>query len=1051
MSIRIALNHKTHYRFDRPVRLSPHEIRLKPAPHCRTPILAYSLAIAPAQHYLNWQQDPYGNFLARATFPEKTNELEIVVDLIAELTVVNPFDFFVESYAASYPFRYPEALAKELAPFLETEAAGPLLRDWLVGASADLNREEISTVEALVTLNQRVQREIEYVARIEPGLQSCEHTLDSKRGSCRDSAWLLVQILRNLNLAARFASGYLIQLRPDMKVLDGRQEPDQDSADLHAWAEVYIPGAGWIGLDPTSGLMAAEGHIPLACNAHPQSAAPVTGSTEVCESRFEFATTVTRLKQDPAVTKPYSDEQWREIDALGREVDTDLDRLEVCLTMGGEPTFVSIDNGDAPEWRTAALGTAKRALAGKLLRRLKQRFARGALLHFGEGKWYPGEALARWALGCYWRPGGAFLWHNDALIADEETQYGHTPAQAKHFIERLGERLKIDSRFVLPAHEDPWHYLIEEQKLPVDVDPLQRDLKNAKERSALARLLDRGLGEIAGYVLPLAPCDGVWQSTRWPLKRAHLYLIPGDSPIGSRLPLSSLPSAKPEDQDEIVRTALCTEIRERRLHVFIPPIEHFDDYLVLVSAIEQTAEELKTPLVIEGFPPPDDPRLKVFKITPDPGVIEVNIHPSASWRELTQNTEILYEEARLTRLTAEKFMLDGRQVGTGGGHHVTVGGARPHQSPILRRPDLLRSLVTYWQNHPALSYLFSGLFVGPTSQAPRVDEARHESLYELEISFQQLAQKVGEQTPALVDLLFRNLLVDLTGNTHRAEFCIDKLYSPVGPTGRLGLLEFRAFEMPPHPHMSLALMVLLRALIAGFWKKPYGKSLIRWNTALHDKFMLPHFIAQDANDVARELQASGYAFKSEWLAPFLEFHFPRYGCVAYEGIELELRQAIEPWNVLGEEVASSGTARYVDSSVERLQVKVNNLVDARYRVACNGRAVPLSPTGKRGEFVAGVRFQARSSALHPTVPVHAPLVFDVVDTWSERSIGGCTYHVADPRARDYETFPVNSREAEARRAARFLPHGHTPGPMAVGEEPRNRDFPLTLDLRRDPD
>ena len=1113
MSIRVALTHKTRYRFDRPVTLSPHEVRLRPAPHCRTRIHSYSLTIRPTDHFINWQQDPYGNYLARLVFPERATELEVVVDLVADLTVINPFDFFVEPSAEQFPFVYPPQLAKELAPFLEVEPRGPLLGEWLERLkTADLGASN-STTDVLVQLNQRLQQEIEYVVRLEPGIQRCEQTLALRRGSCRDSAWLLVQVLRHLGLAARFVSGYLIQLVADVKPLEGPAGPKQDFTDLHAWAEVYVPGAGWLGLDPTSGLLAGEGHIPLACTAFPSSAAPVTGATERCESRFDFAMSVTRIHEDPRVTKPYTEEQWRAIEALGHQVDTDLRAGDVRLTMGGEPTFVSTDDMDGAEWNTAALGPTKRKLAGELLTRLKARIAPGGLLHYGQGKWYPGEILPRWALGCYWRMDGAPVWHDPALIADESVPYGLTSDHARKFATRLAERLNLNPAWAIPAYEDVWHYLMEEQKLPVNVDPLEQDLKDPEQRSTLARLLDRGLGDVAGYVLPLKavvrtglPDSGrrqaFWISGPWPLKRGRLYLLPGDSPMGYRLPLASLPWAAPADTDiefdrdpleareplgpagpstrtsgtpdqrqlaittarsldespcDVPRTALCAEVREGRLHIFMPPQSYLEDYLDLIRAVEDTAAELGTPLRLEGYPPPQDPRVQSLKVTPDPGVIEVNIHPAKTWDELVGNTHLLYEEARQSGLATEKFMLDGRHTGTGGGNHVTLGGLTPADSPMLRRPDLLRSLTTYWLNHPGLSYLFSGMFVGPTSQAPRVDEARYDHLYELDIAFQQMAAKQvpGQeiQTPWLVDRLLRHLLVDLTGNTHRAEFSIDKLYSPDSATGRLGLVEFRAFEMPPHPRMSLAQMLLLRALVALFWNHPYQAHVVRWGTELHDRFMLPHFVAQDMKDVMGDLHTGGYPFRAEWFAPFMEFRFPRYGSVVYDNIELELRQAIEPWHVLGEEAVAGATARCVDSSVERVQVKVTGMTDTRHVVACNGRLVPLHPTGTRGEFVAGVRYRAWQppSALHPTIPVQAPLIVDVVDTWTGRAIGGCTYHVMHPGGRNAPSVPVNANEAEARRMARFWNHGHTPGPMIVPREARNRDFPLTLDLRRLPD
>ena len=885
----------------------------------------------------------------------------------------------------------------------------------------------------------------------------------------------------------------------DQKSLDGPSGTDKDFTDLHAWAEVYLPGAGWIGLDPTSGLLAGEGHLPLACTADPGNAAPVIGFTDPCEVAFEFAMDIARVHEDPRVTKPYADAQWAAIGELGRRVDVDLAEHDVRLTQGGEPTFVSIDDMDGAEWNYTALSPRKRELAETLLRRLAGRFASSGFLHFGEGKWYPGEPLPRWALAVHWRTDGKPLWRDPALIADTRNAGDADTATAHRYATLLAGELGLDPGFVITAYEDIPRLLIAESALPDNADPLAADLSRPDARARLARLLQQGLDRPAGFVLPLravvpegdVACE--WRSSPWPLRRGRLYAVAGDSPLGLRLPLDSLPEVLPEDMDperpvdpfaprddlpgapapatkrastpakpipvapkEVIRTALCVEARKGHLHVFMPPLMRLEDYVALLAALEAAAKTLGFPVAIEGYTPPRDPRVRSLAVTPDPGVIEVNIHPASTWDDLVATIETLYDEARQARLATEKFMLDGRHTGTGGGNHVTLGGATPADSPLLRRPDLLQSLITYWQNHPALSYLFSGTFIGPTSQAPRVDEARDDRLYELEIAFQQMGRKhkSGEESaaPWLVDRLLRHLLTDLTGNTHRAEFSIDKLYSPDGSTGRLGLLEFRAFEMPPHPRMSAVQMLLLRALVARFWKQPYPGRLVRWGTALHDRWMLPHFVAADMHDVIADLNAAGYAFAREWFAPFVEFRFPRFGTVDYDGLTIELRQAIEPWHVLGEEVSGTGTARYVDSSVERLQVKVNGMTGDRHRVACNGRALPLVPTGVPGEFVAGVRFRAWNppSALHPTIGVQAPLVFDLVDTWAARSLGGCTYHVSHPGGRNYDTFPVNANEAEARRHARFWAHGHTPGGMKLSGELPNPATPTTLDLRWQP-
>jgi uncharacterized protein (DUF2126 family)/transglutaminase-like putative cysteine protease len=1082
MSIHVSLRHRTSYRYDRLIALSPQTVRLRPAPHCRTPVLSYALAIRPKGHFLNWVQDPHGNFLARLVFPERTDHFEVEVDLVADLAVINPFDFFLEPEAEQYPFAYEAGLAEELAPFRQPIEPGPRLAAWLAG----VDRRPRRTIDFVVDLNQRLEREIAYVVRLEPGVQTAEETLAAARGSCRDTGWLLVQILRHFGFAARFVSGYLVQLTADQKPLDGPAGPTRDFTDLHAWAEVYLPGSGWIGLDPTSGLFAAEGHIPLACTPEPTNAAPVSGLIEPAEVSFDFAMELKRVRETPRVTKPYGDEAWAKIEALGHTIDRDLVASDVRLTMGGEPTFVSVDDMDGQEWNFTALGPDKRRLAGHLFGRLATRFAPGALLHYGQGKWYPGEPLPRWALTCYWRTDGEPVWRDRALLVDpalaKPGQAG--AAEAKRFAETLARHLGVGATHLVPAYEDTAYYLWREARLPVNVDPRAAPLDDPLERERLARLFGGGLGEAKGFVLPLAPRTKArgprWRSGPWYVRGGILLLLPGDSPVGLRLPLDRLPWVAKKDlpiavepdpmaetgplpghaslaqsqfegaaagTNEPVRTALCVEARDGHLHVFLPPVEAADDFLALVAAIERTAAEVGRPVAIEGYGPPYDPRLGQFSVTPDPGVIEVNIHPAANWPELVERTTAIYDEARQVRLGAEKFMLDGRHAGTGGGNHVVLGGATPADSPLLRRPDLLRSLLTYWNNHPSLSYLFSGLFLGPTSQHPRVDEARDDALYELEIAFGQ-ADNGGTVAPWVVDRLFRNLLVDVTGNTHRAEFCIDKLYPPESAGMRRGLLELRAFEMPPHARMSLAQQLLLRAIVAWLWRQPVRRPLIRWGTRLHDEFMLPHFVWRDFREVIEDLRQAGYGFDSEWFLPHFEFRFPAIGSVVYHGVEVELRQGLEPWPVLGEQATAGGTSRSVDSSVERLQVRARGLSDGRFVVACNGFAVPLRPTGVESEAVAGVRYRAWQppNALHPAIPVHTPLSFHVWDSWSETSVGGCTYQVAHPGGRNYDRFPVNANEAEARRRSRFLVIGLVDGERPKPATPRP-EHPVTLDLR----
>ncbi len=1063
MALKVVLSHKTHYAYDKYISLSPHTIRLRPAPHSRTPIDAYSMKITPKNHFINWQQDPYGNYLARIVFPEKVKEFGIEVEVIADLISINPFDFFVDTYAENYPFEYKPELKAELTPYFEITDNGKKLKKFI--KSLDLKERKIN--DFLVYLNTEIYKYLNYTVRLEPGVQSCEVTLDRKLGSCRDYAWLFVQVLRTLGLAARFVSGYLVQLKADEKSLDGPSGPEEDFTDLHAWTEVYLPGAGWVGLDATSGLFAGEGHIPLACTAHYESAHAIEGLSDKCETEFEYSNTVTRIFESPRVTKPYRDDQWEAINKLGLKVDRELKKNDVRLSMGGEPTFVSIDDMESEQWNTAADGPEKRELADKLARKLLTSFGKGGMLHYAQGKWYPGEPIPRWQTSIIWRKDKKAIWSDPSLFADMNESYSYTNEDAKKFLESLALTLKVSNENVIAAYEDPVHYIMKEAQLPVDIDPLEYDVDDASERRNIAKVLSRGLSIPVGFVLPLNYGEDAWASSSWEFRRGRLLLIPGDSPLGLRLPMDSLienpehelalhpepdlfatapklkkflkkATKRADNADELtikndpdsmfVRTAINIEVRNGKLYIFLPPLNHTSAFLDLIASIEAVAAKLDIKVVLEGYEPPHDLRLETIKVTPDPGVIEVNIQPTTTWTELRENLFTLYKDAKESRLGTEKFMLDGKHTGTGGGNHVTIGAMKPEDSPLLRRPELLRSLITFWQHHPGLSYLFSGAFIGPTSQAPRVDEGRLENLYELEIAFSQIPQD-GEVPFWITDRLFRHMLTDITGNTHRSEFCIDKLYSPDSSSGRLGILELRAFDMPPHPRMALMQMLLIRTLVSLFWRKPYKHKLVRWGTQLHDKFLLEHYVKEDIKDIVEFLNNEGYTFELDWFDPFFEFRFPLYGMATIENVHLELRAAIEPWHVLGEESGSQGTARYVDSSLERVQIKVNNFVPERYVLTCNSVVIPLSPTGIEGEFVAGVKYKAWQpwSALHPTIGVDTPLVFDIVDLWNQRSIGGMTYYVSHPGGRTYDTFPVNSNEAESRRYNRFQPFNHTQG------------------------
>ena len=1108
--MRLFVQHRSHYVYPRPAALGPHLFRLRPCNHTRARVETYRLALS-GESRVHWQQDPHGNHVGRVTFQvgQRVDELDVLVELALDVKPVNPFDFLVDPRCKQLPFEYPDGLAAELAPFLALDdpafARGPLAGAFVAELPA-----EGEVVAAVIETNRKVAERIRYVIREEAGVWTPEETLAQGRGSCRDSAVLLVAALRARGLAARFVSGYLIQLTDEGMIPDEPKGVGRDVVDLHAWAEVYLPGAGWIGLDATSGLMCGEGHVPLACTAAPALAAPIEGTSDVVAERVEFSTSIMRLGHEPRPTAPYTDDVWAELLAGADRADAALLEAGLTATVGGEPTFTSREAPEAPEWNTAALGDSKWRQGLRLAANLRERIAPGAAMLTRQGKHYPGESLPRWSLDLCARRDGVAVWPDRHLSIES------TIAAADRFATALVRALGVPAGALRPAYEDPWRVVRDEAALPVSIDPRRAGLDDPEERRRLARILDHGAGAPVGLVLPLArSATSTWLTEHWAFRRDHLFLIPGDSPIGLRLPLASLgpglppplPEEEPTDPDPRripdrkdlppalkqlrldasddawtragalgamhrdgdlgalhraaekvhsteqtapgIRTALCIEPRAGRLWVFLPPIEKFEDWRELIGAIDRARVEAGVDVQLEGYPPPANANLLRFAVTPDPGVLEVNVPPSAGGRAHAELLDQVFEAALGAGLSAEKYLLDGRLAGPGGGHHITIGGPTPLASPFLQRPALLASLITFFQHHPALSYLFTGLFVGPTSQAPRVDEARHDALYELELALDRAFQP--EHTPAwLVDALFRNLLIDVAGSTHRAEISIDKLFDPQTPYGRQGLVELRAFEMPPHPRMAAAQVVLVRALVAAFARAPYRGALVRWGQTLHDRFLLPHYLERDLGEVLGFLEARGLSLPADGYAPFVELRCPLVGTLDAGDVTLEIRNALEPWHVLGEEVVAAGTARYVDSSLERVEVRARGLVPDRHRVVVNGVLLPMQPATPAGVAVAGVRFRAwcPPHSLQPHLGIHHPLRFDVVDLWTQRSLGACAYHVWHPEGRGYEAPPLTRFEASARRAARFTREGPAPWPVRARAIPPHPDQPCTLDLRR---
>lgn len=1085
--MRLLVQHRSQYQYPKPANLGPHTVRLRPADHTSATIENYSLSIEQAK-WVNWMRDPYGNRVARATFDplHPVDRLDVLVELSVDIQPVNPFDFFIEDYAERYPFRYPDAERRELAPFfdLSTKAVemGPLFEEFYQTLPT-----EGRTIDVVVECNHQVKERVEYIIRHESGVWTPEETLKNGRASCRDSAMLLTAALRRRGFAARFCSGYLIQVTDEGMLPDLPKGLDHDVVDLHAWCEVFIPGGGWIGLDATSGLLAGEGHIPLACASEPTLAAPIVAMADILADSVSFDMGVSRLGHEPSPTKPYEDDVWQKLVDVAKHADHRLSQQGIHLTMGGEPTFNSRLHTDLPEWQTEALGPTKWAQGITLATELRKRFTTGGVLLHRMGKHYPGESLPRWALDIIGRRDKTPIWH-----PVDGSGYVPTHADAERLITNIRERLGVTNRFVT-AYEDPWHFLHEEGKLPLDADPMQASLDDPEDRRRLARILNRGLRTPVGCALPLTRKDDdqPWMSSDWSFRRGYLFLIPGDAPMGLRLPLDSIagtpfpfvvqeepyepdPRVKAEEDDDSIigqyrrtisasptgpwglRTAICTETRlhhgSTRLFVFLPPTQTVDIFLDLIAIVDAAANELGLEVTLEGYGPPKNRKLLSLAVTPDPGVLEVNMPVTDTVGDYLETLDTIYDAALHSGLHSEKYQIDGRQAGSGGGHHLTFGGPTPLSSPFLQRPELLGRVLTFIQHHPSLSYMFTGLFVGPTSQAPRIDEARHESLYDLELAVGRIARRHPSESlpPWYADMLFRHILVDVTGNTHRAEISIDKLFDPLTPQGRQGLVEMRAFEMPPNPRMAAAQMLFARTLIAALAEGPYHGKMVRWGQTLHDRFLLPYWMWRDFCDVLEFLHLRGYELEETHFRPFLDLRCPIVGRIEIEGVELQVRNAIEPWHVLGEEATAFGTSRYVDSSMERIEIMVDGFIDERHAVLVNGHSLPLRTTGEAHRHVGGVRFRAWAPphSLHPHIGIHHPITIDLLDRWSRRSLGGCVYHVWHPEGQAFDSPPLTRFEAAARRSQRFTTGSHTAYPIDPVYTEAHSDAPYTLDLRR---
>ena len=1014
---RIALRHCIHSRFDRPVALSTHWLRLRPAPHTRGRLTAFSLRVEPALHFLNWVRDPFENHLARLDLPEPVTHMVVEVEIIAELAAVNPFDFLLDADAVRHPFRYPPQLARELAPYLSPVACGDATGRWV----SHLERGPVATLDRLEQVNRAVNQQFRVHDDPDPlpGPVDLEQVVGTGAGSSWELAWLLTVALRSLGLAARFCSGYRVIL----------VESGPDHAEHCAWSEVYLPGAGWVGLDPAAGVFTGECHVPLATAPEPSRVGPLLGYREACEEQCSSSVDVQRLVPE-SPDSPATGGAWRRVMvAAARTVDDSLREQGLELAQGVRLAFCRDNARDRPEWSTAAPGADKWRAALALGRSLRDALLPGGVLQLGQGEWYGGEALPRWQLRCIARKDGVPMWSNaerqdgPAGEAPPDTDAARDVVVAG-FARRLSATLGLGEECWIAARDDVLHRAWAEapQELP---RPSAEVLRDPKARRRLSRELS-ATDRTVGYVLPLAWDHGsdCWRTAPWPTRRGQLTLLPGDSAIGYRLPLNELPvgqaglreqeppapfwrepPALPMPQPAVAAggapatpgTALCLEHRDGILFVFLPPCPSAERYQALVAAAERAAADAPLPVLLEGYLPPPDPRLRTVQLEPEVGTLEVTLPASSTWDAVDRTVHTTCNRATELGLTTAIKEEDGSLRPLDRRAAWTLSGPTPGASPWLCRPSLLRSLLRYWQRHPSLSFLFAGGRVGPDSWAPRVDEGREDMLYELDVALERVPD--GEvDTPWLIDRLLSHLVADPAGHPARAELRLDRLYPPGDDGARCGEVVVQAFAPPLDARLAGLQALLLRAVVAHVARRPEHASFIRWGTALHDRFMLPRVLRDDFRSVLEELRHGGHGLAEAWFQPYLDDMFPPLEAVRHGSLRLLLRPALEPWPVMAEEISGGGMARFIDPAMVRVEVELRGFTPGRHVVVCNGRRVPLQPAGVPGEAVAGVRCKVLNppATLYPTVPPEDSLVFEVLDAWSGERLGGCTYYPPRP-------------------------------------------------------